>query len=259
MKADGTLRSAGGTDDGSHRGTGFVRRELGMTLLELLVAIAIFGVIGSALYPVITGTLGSRSAATERASIDAEARLILDRLEQDLEGNVDAGFQGERPARFVALSPGGARARGERRILELTTVVARGVTPSDAYFGGEAVAALHVDRGDLAQVLWRIDADGRLLRQELRPPTIDEVDWTRVPVEVLSDRADVVLEHFEEPNWITDWNSVEAGPHRDKAPVAVRTTLAIAEEDGAPFELVSTTLLPVMATSDRPGRHGARP
>jgi prepilin-type N-terminal cleavage/methylation domain-containing protein len=231
--------------------------ERGMTLLELLVALAIFAIIGGALYPVISGTLSSRAAATSRYGIDAEARRILDRLEQDIAGNLDVGLQGPVPPRFLA--PIATGAGSERTILEMTTLVTRGVTPADGFVGGEDVAALSVDRGDQAHVLWRVDSAGRLLRQEVRPPRIDPVDWTQVPVEVMSERAAVVLEYYEPPAWNESWDSTESGPHRGKSPSAVRTTLTIDDGGDRPFEIVSTAVVPQVETFLDPNRQGARP
>ena len=81
----------------------------GMTLIELLVALAIFAIVGGAFYPVVTGALTSRADATDRVRVGAEARVILDRLEQDLVGNVDAGYPGALPPRFVAPASIGRR------------------------------------------------------------------------------------------------------------------------------------------------------
>ena len=230
--------------------------ERGMTLLELLVALSIFAVLSTAMFPVINGALSSRSDATERSALDTEARVILDRLEQDIAGNIDPGYTGTTPPRFVAPAPPGRSGAGEHVILETTTLVSRGVASADAFAGGEDVAALSVNRGDQAHVLWRIDGDGRLLRQEVRPPAITPVDWSKVPFEVLSERAAVVLEFYEPQQWLEAWDSGESGLHRNRAPVAVRTTLTIEDAGRVPFELVSTVVLPVVDTISRPGVRG---
>jgi prepilin-type N-terminal cleavage/methylation domain-containing protein len=229
----------------------------GMTLLELMVAVSIFGVIGSALYPVLADTLEGRRIATERVALDAEARRILDRLEQDLLANVDLALPPPAPPRFLAPPPPLSRSRGARVLLETTTLVTRGVTAADAFVAGEDVAALSVDRGDQAQVVWRFDADGRLLRQELRPPRTQPVDWERLPFEVLSERTSLALEFYEPETWIDRWSSADGGNQKGRAPVAVRTTLHIEDEDAGILDLVSTVILPVVETATdvrKPGR-----
>jgi prepilin-type N-terminal cleavage/methylation domain-containing protein len=234
--------------------------ELGMTLLELLVATSIFAVVSSVLYPAVMNTIGSRRDATERVALDAEARMILDRLEQDLTGNCNLDLQGTQPPRFRAQAPPSSRSRSARVLLETTTLVARGVTPADAFVGGEDVKALATDRGDQAQVMWRIDSSGRLLRQELRPPRTELVDWERVPFEVLSERALLSMEFYEPQTWLESWDSTESASHRGRAPVAVRTTLEVDGGAVGLVELVSTVVIPVVETSvDLRRSGGSRP
>lgn len=229
-----------------------------MTLLELLVALAIFAVIGGALYPVVTGALQGRDDATDRVRVDAEARLILDRLELDLVGNTESGFPGQQAApRFVAPPSIGRRAAGERVLLETVAVVARGVVATDGLALGELAESLPADRGDLAQVLWRIDSAGRLLRHEVRPPRRDPVDWSTVPFEVVSERADVELEFYEPEQWLEAWDSRESGPHLNQAPRAVRSTVRVGGDDG--LEVVSSVMLPTVETTPKRPPPGVRP
>lgn len=233
-----------------------------MTLLEMLVALAIFGFIGSALYPVIQGALVGRQAATDRVVLATEARRILDRMEQDLVGNWDAGFGGTFPRRFFAEAARGRDLDGEHEILESTTLVARGVTAADAFVGGEDVSALAMDRGDQAQVMWRIDSTGHLLRQERRPPSPDQIDWRNTPSEVLSERATVILEFYEPDAWTGEWSSVPGGSRPGKAPLAVRTTVRVSSAEAGSLELVSTVVLPTMEMMFDPGPgqgKGAKP
>lgn len=230
------------------------RAMRGMTLLEMMVAIGIFAIVGSAVYPVLQGAMGSRSDATARVALAAEARMILDRLEQDLASSVHSGFQGAVPARFVAAAPRSRDAGAERVLVELTTLVARGVTqadapPRDAPAGEAEAPPSGADRGDLAQVVWRIDASRRLLRQEMRPPRIEPVDWEAWPVEVMSERATVSLEFYEPVTWLEAWNSGETGATRNRAPLAVRSTLRVGDADNDPIELVSTVVLPTIETA----------
>jgi prepilin-type N-terminal cleavage/methylation domain-containing protein len=235
--------------------------ERGMTLLELLVALAIFGVLGSALMPVINGAISSRGAAAGRILLDAEARTILDRLEQDLASNCDVGLVGLVPPRFLAPATTGRFGTSERTVFEATTLVTRGVTSPDAAVGGEDSAVLAaVDRGDQAHVRWSIDDAGRLVRQEIRPPSSDPVDWSIVEVEVMSEHAGLVLEFYEPVTWLEAWDSTESGPHRGRAPVAVRSTLTLDDRQNAPLELVSTVVLPVVQTAtDFERRAGQQP
>jgi prepilin-type N-terminal cleavage/methylation domain-containing protein len=237
-------------------------RERGMTLLEMLVALAIFAIIGAALYPVLFGAIASRRDATGRMHLYSEARAILDRVEQDLRSSIDSGYPPALLPRFVAPPSAGRGFAEERVIVELTTLVARGVTSSDAFVGGEEVGALAIDRGDQAHVLWRIDASGNLVRQEVRPPGVVAVDWTTAPSETLVDDADVRLEFLDAPSsggsaaWLDGWDSSEGGPYRGRAPLLVRTTVTVDDQKGEPVVLVSTVVLPTIEAPPAPSGSG---
>jgi general secretion pathway protein J len=57
----------------------------GFTLLEIVVAIAIFAVVISLIYPAYTGTYRYINAAESQAEIYQMARITLDRIIDDLE------------------------------------------------------------------------------------------------------------------------------------------------------------------------------
>ena len=57
----------------------------GFTLLEIIVAIAIFAIVISLIYPAYTGTYRNINAAESQADIYQMARITLDRIIDDLE------------------------------------------------------------------------------------------------------------------------------------------------------------------------------
>lgn len=237
-------------------------RERGMTLLELLVAIGIFALAAGALFPVLSGAMSSRRDADAKLRVYGQARGIVDRIERDLVGGFDVGIPSQNLPRLR--TPADERVRfGEARVLlEATANTARGVTAVDADLGGDDMPALAPDRGDQAHVLWRIDTDGRLLRQEVRPPRADEVDWSKVPVEVLATDADVRLEFYSPSQWSTSWDTSEAGPQRGVLPLLVRTSVTLrGPTDGAGEDvtLVSTVVLPAVADAYSPRGPMGRP
>ena len=95
------------------------------------------------------------------------------------------------------------------------------------------------------------EAQEELLRTVIGPRRFVRiaVDWTKVPVEVLSERATVELEFYDATTWLEAWDSGEAGAHRAHVPVAVRTTVKVGDDDSGSVELVSTVVLPTIATS----------
>ncbi len=62
-----------------------IQTSQGFTLLELLIAIAIFAVVASLLYTAYTGTYRNIDAAESQAEIYQMARIALDRIIDDLE------------------------------------------------------------------------------------------------------------------------------------------------------------------------------
>ena len=62
-----------------------VNGQYGFTLLEIVVAIAIFAVIVSLIYPAYTGTYRNIEIAETQAEIYAMARTAMIRIVEDLE------------------------------------------------------------------------------------------------------------------------------------------------------------------------------
>ena len=133
----------------------------------------------------------------------------------------------------------------------------RGGVATDGLALGALGESLPADRGDLAQVLWRIDSSGRLLRHEVRPPRRDPVDWSKIPYEVVSERADVAMEFWEPSQWLEEWDSRGSGPHNNRAPLAVRTTVRVGGAEG--LEVVSSVILPTVETTPRRSSGGGPP
>lgn len=232
----------------------------GMTLLELLVALGIFAITGAALYPVLIGAISSRRDATERVDVWSSARAVLDRVELDLRGSTDVGIPSQFLPRFLALAPATRGFGEDREVLEMTTLVARGVTSGDTVVAAIEGVAAPLDRGDQAHVRWSIDRDGRLLRQEVKPPRAEQVDWSKVRADVLAVDADLRFEFYETASeaWIDAWNSTEPGPRRDLAPVVVRLTLSLEDGEREPLVLVSTVVLPTVEDPWARGAGGSR-
>jgi general secretion pathway protein J len=65
--------------------TRYISRPIGFTLLEILIAIAIFAVIVSILFPAYTGTFRNMEAAEADSEFYQMARITLDRITEDLE------------------------------------------------------------------------------------------------------------------------------------------------------------------------------
>lgn len=256
------------------------RRQAGLTLLELLVALAIFSIVGAAIYSTFTTAVRGRDRALERAQQYAVARSVLDRVESDLRGSIDVSIRGTLLPRFVAPGSAGSFAsrRGffsgrstsmsdDRLVVDLTTLSARGVTAPEGYVANDELAAAMTDRGDQARVVWRYeDADtgdggrsrpgsgGRsaLVRYEIKPPRNEEFDPTRARRQVIASDVVVRLDFYDdEEQWADVWDSVGPGPQHDLTPVVVRTRVELDAGDDEPVVLVSSTVLALTRDTKR--------
>ncbi len=239
------------------------RVQAGLTLLELLVALAIFSIVGSAIYSTFTTTLSGRERAMRRAQAYSAARGVLDRIESDLRASLDVAIKGTLLPRFLAPGNGSGLAAGrrpafgdEQPLLELTTLSARGVTAPEGYVAIDDLAAKSVDRGDQAHVLWRFEDSDRsfthgsesgseLVRYEVKPPRNETLDLTRAPRQVIAEHVAVRFEFYADGQWGDVWDSVASGPQHDLAPSLVRTTVELDAGDEEPIVLVSSTVLAV--------------
>jgi len=261
--------------------------QTGLTLLELMVALAIFSIVGAALYSTFTATLTGRERAVERAHAYSLARGVLDRMESDLRASIDVAVRGTLLPRFVAPGSGSGFAsrrgfvsgrssmiRDDHLLLDLTTLSARGVTAPEGYVANDELAATLVDRGDQARVVWRYeDADtdpahrtagdsvtgSALVRYEMKPPRSEEFDPTHARRQVVADHVSVRLDFYDEEQWGDVWDSAGPGPQHNVAPTMVRTTVELDTGDEDPIVLVSSTVLAL--TPDRKGSRtsGFRP
>lgn|GEM_PF-2026861 len=236
-------------------------RQSGLTLLELLVALAIFAIVGSAIYSTFTTTLRGRDRALQRAQAYSLARSVLDRIESDLRGNIDVGVKGSLLPRFVA--PGSGRGFGSERrptfgndlpLLELTTLSAHGVGAPEGYVADPELEAKTLGRGDQAHVIWRIeeaesdsDRGTALVRYELKPPRNDTLDLTLATRQVVAENVTVTLDFYTQGQWSEAWDSVAPGSQHNLAPALVRTTVGLAAADEEPVVLVSSSVLAMAA------------
>lgn len=264
-------QTRGGAGAGLATGASGSTGHTGMTLLELLLALAIFSIVGAAIYSTFTSTLAGRDRAVARAQAYSAARGVLDRIESDLRSSLDAGIKGSLLPRFVApgsgLGLGSGRRTGfgdERLLLDLTTLSARGVTAPEGYVADDEGGAKSIDRGDLARVVWRVEeaeagsASGPLLvRYEIKPPRNEELDLARAARQVVAEQVSVRLDFFAQDGWYDLWDSVAPGPHRGLAPALVRTTVELRGADEEAIVLVSATVLPLADEKPSWARAGA--
>jgi len=185
------------------------RRAHGVTLLELLVALAIFAIIGVAAYTALFSVLDARAVTKRQSERLAAVQYAVGMLGDDLRQAVD------RPVRAVQPGEGGALAAPGTGgyVFALT----RGGWPNPA----------QVARSTLIRVTWSLDG-ARLLRSwHARPDALAGVEPVR---RVVLDDVDDVRLRFLAPDghWDDRWPPLNAAGTTG-LPRAVEVTLDLAD------------------------------
>lgn len=169
------------------------RTDRGFTLLEVLVATALFAVIGALSWGGLNSLARARAALGEQTLALAELQRAMGRLERDLRQAVDRPVRIEDGSRLPALL-GGAQG------FELTRL---------ALPGGWQSAQPAVER-----LAWRC-RDGRLER--LRWATLDRTAGTEVEVEAVLSEVDDCRWRYLARTALVEW----PGPNERPLPRAV--------------------------------------
>ena len=228
----------------------------GVTLLEMLVALAVFGIVASVLYGTFSSTLESRDYAVARTELFARARLAFDWLEQDLEGSLSVAIYPSGKPRFLS-SGSDLSETPDLPLLELTVRTARRAAtlsgPRD-----EAPGAALVDQ---ALVVYRVEeledddlvglalaADGErprgLVRYELRPPLDGDVDAALRTV-IVRDLASIQLVFDDRGTTLERWEAGDSLSLRSRGPRVVDIRLRLKDREGSSAELTTAVLVPL--------------
>lgn len=203
----------------------------GFTLLEVLVASAILGIVLAALYGVFSQTLLSRSMAEERAEQARTARIALLRINEDLQSalpptNREIHFLGKtRPTQ-----------KFPEDTLSFVTLTRAAVTT-------------RTPEGDLSEIAYAVEPDPSDITQKR---LVRRVRFTLSPPNETADEAAPLLFHvhglrfrfFDGRQWQEEWRPEHA---QSQLPQAVETTVYVADSQGKilPFSTVMT--LPLAA------------
>jgi prepilin-type N-terminal cleavage/methylation domain-containing protein len=214
-----------------------------VTLLELLVAVSILGVMAALLYGTFSRTLATRnraSAATERY---ATARAAMQWLAEDLEGSFGCGLYPSGAKRFLGGHTSAEPTLGGAPLLDVTITSARSTTP----LTGPLPAIDDVeDHGDQARVLYHLEEPPErdfsktgldLVRYEHRPPLHVELEKASRAV-VARGLGSIELRYFDGASWHEEWDSAASGARHGTAPKVVEARIRLVAE-GDPIEVVS--------------------
>jgi len=186
-------------------------RQRGLTLIELLIATAVFAMVGVMVYAALFSVLDSREATDRQARRLAAVQYAVARLADDLGQVVDRPVRSQVPTEGAPL----LTPTDGTRVLTLT----RGGRPNPA---GQ-------QRSSLARVHWLLDEDDRLLRAvQLHADMLPgETPQRRV---VLEDVESVELRFLDRASrWHQRWPTLDTGAGAMELPWAVEFTLVLAD------------------------------
>lgn len=228
----------------------------GVTLLEMLVAVAIFGIVASVLYGSFSRTLEARNLAGERAEVYATARVAMDWLEQDLKGSLSVNLYPLGRARFFSTGHGGEdTVSADDPLLDLTVRTAR----RTAAIRNEAGQELAVTMADQSRVVYRVEEEADPFLESLRPPGDNSLDLVRYeirpPLEegieqslrtVVARGVRTIDLAFEDRGSILErWEQTEESGLGVNGPRLVEIRLVIDDAEGNPTEFVTSVLIPL--------------
>lgn len=204
------------------------RGEAGFTLLELLIAIAILGILFAAQVGPFQQTLASRDAAEQQIEATAAARTTLVRLAEELTGAIPEDAEG---GRFALVD----------RSFDYPS--------SDLRFATTAARRMRGDRVDpVSWVRYRVDQspwdprDRVLIKEQL--PSVAAPGVEPASAIILEGVHGFEVEALPGGNqpWTPSWT---AEGSREKLPRALRLSIALADEGGRPDVYRITVTLPM--------------
>lgn len=194
------------------------RAQTGLTLLELLIALAVFSIIGVAAYTTLFAVLDARATTQARAERLAAVQHGVGRLVEDLRHTVDRSARAAQAAARLPITTepelGDDRAAGAGTAFALTR-------------SGWANPA-GLPRSTLGRVTWQLDGD-RLLRQVRGQ--IDGGPGEDPLTRVMLERVESLELRFRGAGeiWHERWPPVNMPSTADKLPRAVEVTLELAD------------------------------
>ena len=231
-------------------------RSTGVTLLEMLVAVAIFGIVASVLYGSFSRTLEARNLAGERAELYAAARVATDWLEQDLKGSLSVDVYMKGKPRFFSTGHGGEdTVSADDPLLDLTVRTARRAAVLRNHAGQE----LGTTMADQSRVVYRVEEESDelfdvpvrpsstglvLARYEIRPPLEEGVERSLRTVIARGIRS--VDLSFEDRGTILDrWEQTEDAASGVNGPRVVEIRITLEDAEGNPAEFATSVLVPM--------------
>jgi len=206
----------------------------GFTLIEIMLAIAILGLVLLMLAESFHAVAGSKVHGENRIAIDQAARTIVSQMSNELRGAVQTPFI---PSRVIVL--GQARMTGGRPMDTFTvSTLDPGHRRSLEGFGPEdTVAYVTAPNPDHPGwfLLERIQYSSLLSN----PPTINSS-----PLVLANNLVSLHIRYFDGDTWSESWDSTSLPPGRS-LPLEVAIDLKMASASGAALALSTAVSLPM--------------
>lgn len=245
-----------------------MRAQRGFTLLEVLLATTILGIVLLTVYGTVARTIEASNRAGTRADINASGRTTVLKIADEIEGalppsaGVDIGFIGKQGD---GTSPTDA--------VQFTTVIRR-LAGVRQLAGGRAIVAYSLDPMEDTPGLYALRRHEELLSlgappaqdDELLPPTdspqaAGDEELEQLPaisaVHLIDRVAGLRLRYYDPRSldWNETWDTTKTDTRGEVAglPAAVWITLFLADEAGAVHDFSTTVDLPLANIVPTPG------
>jgi len=212
------------------------QKRLAFTILEILVALSMLGLILSAVYGSYTAVTTSVVRCKPKSVLEQRARLFLQRITGELRCCY-ANRANKSSKNLFDRHPGKEVVRHEEPPLFMSRDVSSGQIFLQ-FVTSSVISRQNHTIGGLAIVCYRLDESGTtLLRSERRYVDRFENDYNDCNwLPVFKNVKTIMFEYFEGKKWQQEWNSNDM---RD-LPQAVRISLILETEDTGPLSFIST-------------------
>ena len=203
------------------------RRQLGLTLIELMIAMAIMGLMMMLAWTTIHSAGNARNDFEAIEDRNNEVRVAMARMVHDLEG--------------------GYLSKNETQNLDNPRTLMKG-KDDEVTFSTFSHSAMWADANESDQtvVVYKLDQDRRdsstqsLFRRELRRPSNEQLDGEPADLDVLLrgvDKLKFEYWDYRDKDWQSGWDSTKPDSEKDRLPIRIRITIEYKNPRGDKLKL----------------------
>ncbi|HXE95402.1 MAG TPA: type II secretion system protein GspJ [Dongiaceae bacterium] len=190
-------------------------RNSGFTLLEVLIAVVLLGILSAALYGSYFGVIRARDRASAGMESRRELGATLDLIRREVSSSLYYGTGSDKRLRFVVEDRDNFGVPSST--LELTTLAPPEVQSRSE--SGIIIVTYKMAEKDKKRILTRQERD--LFSEEATVPAYPQMEQI----------SSFLVECYDGSKWVKSWNTAINGTR----PKSVRVTVQV-EEDGKPVE-----------------------